>query len=95
MRFIHLGFASNFDPLKFNNPDQSGTQLEVARAYLVIFVNVIHTIIPTLGFELNVASVTKSPKHPTWTWGIPLDFVKSYKLVICTISVQPIAHYVM
>ena len=52
---------------------ESGTRLEVARAYLVTFVNVIHAIIPTRGFELNVASVTKSAKHPTWTWGIGLD----------------------
>ena len=49
---------------------QSGTRIEVARAYLVTFVNIIHTIIPTRGFELNVVSVTKSAKHLTWTWGI-------------------------
>ena len=49
---------------------QSGTRLEVAGAYLVTFVNVIHIIILTRGFELNVVSVMKSAKHLTWTWGI-------------------------
>ena len=49
---------------------KSGTRLEVVRAYLVTFVNVIHAIIPIRGFELNVALVMKSAKHPTWTWGI-------------------------
>ena len=32
-------------------------------------VNGIHTILPTRDFVLNVASVMKSAKHPTWTWG--------------------------
>ena len=49
---------------------QSGRRLEGSRAYFVTFVNVIHAILPTRGLELNVASVMKSAKHLTWTWGI-------------------------
>ena len=56
-------------------------------------VNGIHAILPTGGFELNVASVMKSAKHLTWTWGIGHDCVFYIFNVFSDISVKVYLHH--
>ena len=52
--------------------EPNGNRASVSRCRERFFITFRQRFLPTRGFELNVASVMKSAKHLTWTWGIVL-----------------------